>query len=235
MAFGGAGPLHAARLRRELDISRILVPRNPGILCAMGLLLTDLRADFAATRLMPSTEACRGRRRGDRLAALREQAEHWFEHEGIAAGRPAARRTVDMRYARAELRAEVPCPTARSRGDTLDALATASPRRISAVLRLRRRGRAGADRHLARRGDRHACARPSFEPRRRRRPGCVRRDRRPRDGLAAGGRRLRRLPDLSPRRWTRATASPVRPSSSRWTRRPSSCRAWRRAVDPIST
>ena len=40
-AFGGAGPLHAARLARELDIGRILVPRNPGILCAMGLLLTD--------------------------------------------------------------------------------------------------------------------------------------------------------------------------------------------------
>ena len=51
MAFGGAGPLHAARLAKELDISRILVPRNPGILCAMGLLLTDLRADFATTRL----------------------------------------------------------------------------------------------------------------------------------------------------------------------------------------
>src|SRR5262249_13232934 len=49
MAFGGAGPLHAVRLARELEIGRVLVPRNPGILCAMGLLLTDLRADFAAT------------------------------------------------------------------------------------------------------------------------------------------------------------------------------------------
>src|SRR5262249_58716505 len=53
VAFGGAGPLHAARLARELDIARILVPRSPGILCAMGLLLTDLRADFATTRLLP--------------------------------------------------------------------------------------------------------------------------------------------------------------------------------------
>ncbi len=52
VAFGGAGPLHAARLAAELDIRRVLVPRNPGILCAMGLLLADLRADFAATRLM---------------------------------------------------------------------------------------------------------------------------------------------------------------------------------------
>src|SRR3954451_2235215 len=42
MAFGGAGPLHAARLARELDIARIIVPLTPGTLCALGLLLTDL-------------------------------------------------------------------------------------------------------------------------------------------------------------------------------------------------
>ncbi len=51
VAFGGAGPVHAARLARELEISRVLVPVSPGILCAMGLLLTDLRTDFALTRL----------------------------------------------------------------------------------------------------------------------------------------------------------------------------------------
>ena len=42
VAFGGAGPLHAARLARELEIPRVLVPRHPGILCALGLLLSDL-------------------------------------------------------------------------------------------------------------------------------------------------------------------------------------------------
>jgi N-methylhydantoinase A len=42
-AFGGAGPLHAARLARELDIGRILVPRTPGILCAMGHRAQDAR------------------------------------------------------------------------------------------------------------------------------------------------------------------------------------------------
>ena len=53
VAFGGAGPLHAARLARELEMPRILVPRHPGILCALGLLLTDLRTDYARTRLLP--------------------------------------------------------------------------------------------------------------------------------------------------------------------------------------
>src|SRR5262245_26403533 len=40
VAFGGAGPLHAARLARELDIPHVLVPEAPGILCALGLLVT---------------------------------------------------------------------------------------------------------------------------------------------------------------------------------------------------
>ena len=95
-AFGGAGPLHAARLARELDIARVLVPRNPGIFCALGLLLTDLRADFAATRLTtlaPGAAAVME----DAFAGLRGQAEAWFAAEGISERQVA--RTVDMRYA----------------------------------------------------------------------------------------------------------------------------------------
>src|SRR5215217_1547663 len=97
MAFGGAGPLHAVRLAKELEIGRVLVPANPGILCAMGLLLTDLRADFAATRLMPATEASTADV-AEGFAALAERAERWFEHEGIASADRHITRTVDMRY-----------------------------------------------------------------------------------------------------------------------------------------
>src|SRR5207253_2216399 len=88
MAFGGAGPLHAARLARELEIKRVLVPRNPGILCAMGLLLTDLRADFAATRLLPLEPAVAPQIE-QLFAVLVEQAGGWFAEEAIA---PPARR-----------------------------------------------------------------------------------------------------------------------------------------------
>jgi N-methylhydantoinase A len=96
-AFGGAGPLHAARLARELDMRRVLVPANPGILCAMGLLLTDLRADFAVTRLLPAEDgAAAGLAEG--FAALAAQAERWFEQEGIAPADRRLTRTVDMRY-----------------------------------------------------------------------------------------------------------------------------------------
>ena len=122
IAFGGAGPLHAARLARELDIARILVPRNPGILCAIGLLLTDLRADFAATRLnrlgsgaLPDmTDAFRG---------LTAQAEAWFVHEAIAAADRRITRTVDMRYAGQNYELPIQVPDGPIGPATLDALA----------------------------------------------------------------------------------------------------------------
>jgi N-methylhydantoinase A len=121
-AFGGAGPLHAARLARELDIGRILVPRNPGILCAMGLLLTDLRADFASTRLttlgataVPGIE--------EAFAGLLAQAAEWFEGEGIAPGQRKLTRTVDMRYAGQNYELAVPVPDGPVTAATLDQLA----------------------------------------------------------------------------------------------------------------
>src|SRR5262249_56544673 len=85
VAFGGAGPLHAARLARELEIPRILVPRNPGILCALGLLLTDLRTDHAQTRLMPVTEPSL-QQMAETFDELEQRAATWFEREGIEPG-----------------------------------------------------------------------------------------------------------------------------------------------------
>jgi N-methylhydantoinase A len=98
VAFGGAGPLHAARLARELEIGRVLVPVSPGILCAMGLLLTDLRTDFALTRLTTLDNAAWPVLE-DAFSVLTARAEAWFDSEGITAGARRIVRTVDMRYA----------------------------------------------------------------------------------------------------------------------------------------
>lgn len=48
-AFGGAGPLHAADLARELAIPRVLIPARPGITNALGCAVADLRHDFVRT------------------------------------------------------------------------------------------------------------------------------------------------------------------------------------------
>ena len=121
-AFGGAGPLHAARLARELDIRRILVPRNPGILCAMGLLLTDLRADFATTRLhtlaaaaLPGVEQA--------FVHLACQAAHWFDEEGIAPDARRVTRTADMRYAGQNYELPIPVADGPITAATLDGMA----------------------------------------------------------------------------------------------------------------
>jgi N-methylhydantoinase A len=98
VAFGGAGPLHAARLARELEIPRILVPRYPGILCALGLLLSDLKTNYAQTRLMPATPEALPRMTAT-FQELEARADSWFEKEGIAPAARTLRRTVDMRYA----------------------------------------------------------------------------------------------------------------------------------------
>jgi len=48
-AFGGAGPLHAAALAKELDIPRVLIPARPGLTNALGCVVADLRHDFVRT------------------------------------------------------------------------------------------------------------------------------------------------------------------------------------------
>ena len=53
VAYGGAGPLHAALLARELGIRRTLVPPAPGHFSAFGMLLGDVRADAVRTYVGP--------------------------------------------------------------------------------------------------------------------------------------------------------------------------------------
>jgi N-methylhydantoinase A len=53
VAFGGAGPLHAARLAEELGAPRVLIPPLPGFISAIGLLASDLTSEVAETVLRP--------------------------------------------------------------------------------------------------------------------------------------------------------------------------------------
>jgi N-methylhydantoinase A len=121
IAFGGAGPLHAVRLARELEMRQILVPRNPGILCAMGLLLTDLRADFATTRLV-TLDADAMAPIIAAFAELEDRAVQWFDTEDVAADARRIIRTVDMRYAGQNYEITVPVANGPIGSVTLAAL-----------------------------------------------------------------------------------------------------------------
>jgi len=97
-AFGGAGPVHGGELARLLGASKLLVPSHPGILCATGLLATDLQYDFVRTRVQRSPnydvgaiDAC--------FKELTHDAENRLDAESVAPARRRYRRSADIRYA----------------------------------------------------------------------------------------------------------------------------------------
>jgi N-methylhydantoinase A len=57
VAYGGAGPLHAAAVARELRIAKVIIPRGPGHFSAYGMLIADLRRDFVNTWFNPLADA----------------------------------------------------------------------------------------------------------------------------------------------------------------------------------
>lgn len=56
-ACGGAGALHACSVARELGMKKVIIPQNPGALCAVGLINTDLMYDFSKTEMQLSSKA----------------------------------------------------------------------------------------------------------------------------------------------------------------------------------
>ena len=108
-AFGGAGPVHGGELMRLLNSRQLLVPRHPGILCATGLLSTDLLYDFALTRLQRA-----GHYDLDDIAAvfdrLSGEAAAKLSADGISTDRHQLRRMADLRYAGQGTELTVPFP-----------------------------------------------------------------------------------------------------------------------------
>lgn len=97
MPFGGAGPLHARDVAVSLGMREMIVPAAPGIVCAQGLLVSDLKEDFVASRRFAVDEAGMD----VLLAALIQlsvRAAEWFEREDIAAAQQLLRLEVDARY-----------------------------------------------------------------------------------------------------------------------------------------
>ena len=83
-AFGGAGPLHAAALARELGIPRVLIPARPGLTNALGCIVADLRHDYVRTINTP-------------LDTADMEALHALLGEQAAAGRAAlGREKIDL-------------------------------------------------------------------------------------------------------------------------------------------
>jgi N-methylhydantoinase A len=96
-AFGGAGPLHASALARELAIPRVLVPARPGITNALGCAVADLRHDFVNTVNQPLAELDMERVRRT-LAAQVAEGRDLIRREGVKVAKLRVLHSADMQF-----------------------------------------------------------------------------------------------------------------------------------------
>jgi len=111
VAFGGAGPMHAAFLAQELEVPEVLVPRFPGAFSAWGMLETEIRKDFARSYYTPLADLDAA----DLAARLAEQEAEAYEalaEEGIGRDRGRVVHALDIRYVGQEYTLTIPLESA---------------------------------------------------------------------------------------------------------------------------
>jgi N-methylhydantoinase A len=98
LAFGGAGPVHASRIARDLGMAGVIVPLYPGVYSAIGLLMSDVKHDYIRSRMTPITaltpedvEAMFGQ--------MEAHARQDLQRDGFADTQIRIERALDMRYA----------------------------------------------------------------------------------------------------------------------------------------
>jgi len=107
--FGGAGPLHAAAVARECGMTRVLVPQEPGTMCARGILMSDISLDFVRSEITEATPAAWPTILA-RFDAMRAQGDAWLEGGRVEPARRAFRAVVDARYKGQNHEVQVPLP-----------------------------------------------------------------------------------------------------------------------------
>ena len=97
LGFGGAGPMHVMPVAEELGITRVLIPRFPGHLSALGQMLADLRRDTVAAWGGRISELAIDRLR-ERAEAMRGDGTAKLEADGMPRDRHRHECTLDVRY-----------------------------------------------------------------------------------------------------------------------------------------
>lgn len=97
VAFGGAGPLHASRIMRELNLKQVLIPSRPGVTSALGLLQADVKHEFISTKPQALAEITPATVR-DLFADLERRAFAKFDEEGFPRSALVIERYMDLRY-----------------------------------------------------------------------------------------------------------------------------------------
>ncbi|MCB2148699.1 MAG: hydantoinase B/oxoprolinase family protein [Deltaproteobacteria bacterium] len=122
IAYGGSGPLHAARLAEELEIPKVIVPFSPGTFSAQGLLMSDSKYDFVASRLISQTKL-NPSELNEIFESLEEQANRQLDREGVDVGQRILVRSCDIRYYGQSFELNIPMPSGPIDENTLEHIA----------------------------------------------------------------------------------------------------------------
>jgi N-methylhydantoinase A len=108
VAFGGAGPLHAAYVAQEMDIPRVIIPPYPGVNSALGCLLVDVEHDLSQTFIAEADPGVEPDLE-DAFVEMEEEIGERLDQEGIDPDQVRVDRQVRMRYAGQWRSLEVTC------------------------------------------------------------------------------------------------------------------------------
>lgn len=116
LAFGGAGPMLACFLARELHMREVVVPATPGVLSALGGLIADMKNDFVQTvyadltpEVLPDLKA--------RFAAMEADALRWLHEDQGFKGAPILTCSAEMRYRGQSFEIDTPLDRSMLNGD----------------------------------------------------------------------------------------------------------------------
>lgn len=118
VAYGGAGPLHASAIAQELGIPKVIVPMNSGVFSAWGMLMADLRHDFAMTHIKPLAQA-QISQINSIFENLEERLREIFKQENVADSDIEITHLMDLRYLGQEHTLSVTIPNNFSESDKI--------------------------------------------------------------------------------------------------------------------
>lgn len=97
LPYGGAGPTHVFLLAREIGIRKVVVPRYPGTLCALGALIADVRGDFIRTVFRETAHLDDGELE-ERYWEIEAEARAWLDAQRLEGLERRIERHADLRY-----------------------------------------------------------------------------------------------------------------------------------------
>lgn len=109
LPYGGAGPLHAADLARELGMQRVIVPPYPGVFSALGLLVANTRYDYVTT-IAANEETADVKMLEQSFAAMEAQGKNQLLAQRLAPENIRLARSADLRYEGQSYELNTPLP-----------------------------------------------------------------------------------------------------------------------------